>query len=142
MPAAPAVKKTDPSHPWRVRHVPAAEEQARDERLRQVYADAKPEVQAEVLARLLHRATKGDGVRIGTTRLTLKALREAQGVSLTDLAAQAGMQKSSLSRLENEDRNPTVKTLERIAAALGKRLVVRIEDLPEPGEAPPEPAGD
>ncbi len=72
----------------------------------------------------------------------MRSLRTDAGVSLTDLAAKAGMQKSSLSRLENEDRNPTVRTLERIAAALGKRLVVRVEDLPETlPEIPEEPGG-
>ena len=84
------------------------------------------------------RRRVGDGVAEGSSATDA-------GVSLTDLAAKAGMQKSSLSRLENQDRNPTVRTLERIAAALGKRLVVRVEDLPEedagPGDANPGDAG-
>ena len=72
----------------------------------------------------------------------MRSLRTDAGVSLTDLAARAGMQKSSLSRLENEDRNPTVRTLERVAAALGKRLVVRVEDLPpEEEDLSPEKDG-
>ena len=74
---------------------------------------------------------RGSGVAPRGAMALMKLLRTDAGVSLTDLAAKAGMQKSSLSRLENEDRNPTVRTLERIAAALGKRLVVRVEDLPE-----------
>jgi len=96
------------------------------------------------LAKAVRRVrARGQGVPVRGAMSLMRSLREEAGVSLTDLAAKAGMQKSSLSRLENEDRNPTVRTLERIAAALGKRLVVRLEDLPEPADAAAgEPAAD
>ena len=139
--ATPVAPKTD-EKPWRKTHAAGPEERARHERLRAEYAAARPEMRAQALAGLVRRATGGGGVPVTGALLTLKAVREAAGVSLTDLAAKAGMQKSTLSRLENGDRNPTVRTLERVAAALGKRLVVRLEDLPADDQPPADGRGD
>jgi ribosome-binding protein aMBF1 (putative translation factor) len=59
----------------------------------------------------------------------LNAAREAKGLSLTDLTALTGMDASALSKLESGQRtNPTVETLVRYAAAVGKRLVVSLAD--------------
>ena len=53
----------------------------------------------------------------------LKAEREHQGVSLSELSRRTGISKASLSRLENDRMaNPTVATLSRIADALGRRF--------------------
>jgi transcriptional regulator with XRE-family HTH domain len=55
----------------------------------------------------------------------LKAERQALGLSLSDLEEKSGIGRSALSRLENDkEPNPTVVTLTRYAAALGKHLVV------------------
>src|SRR5947207_12610971 len=55
----------------------------------------------------------------------LKREREAQGLSLADVEARTGISRAALSRLENlADANPTISTLERVATAMGKRLVV------------------
>ncbi|MGA2621869.1 MAG: helix-turn-helix transcriptional regulator [Thermoguttaceae bacterium] len=55
----------------------------------------------------------------------LKAERQAQGLSLSDVEERTGIGRSALSRLENEtEPNPTVVTLTRYAEALGKKLVV------------------
>lgn len=55
----------------------------------------------------------------------LKAERQAQGLSLSDVEEKTGIGRSALSRLENEtDLNPTVVTLARYAEALGKKIVV------------------
>ena len=113
---------------------PAA--RARYARMRAEIEAEKPALREQLFGDLVADLA-GAGVASEEALIALKALREAAGVSLTDLAARAGMQKSSLSRLENGDRNPTVRTLERVAAALGKRLVVRVEDLP--AGAPEEP---
>ncbi|SDL27330.1 transcriptional regulator, XRE family with cupin sensor [Modicisalibacter muralis] len=48
----------------------------------------------------------------------LQALRQARGWSLSQLAAQAGIAKSNLSRLEQGDGNPTLDTLWRLAMQL------------------------
>jgi len=59
----------------------------------------------------------------------LKSAREASGLSLTDMTERTGMDRSALSRLETGQRpNPTIETLVRYAEAVGKRLVVALED--------------
>ncbi len=53
----------------------------------------------------------------------LKQVRESAGVSLADLAEKSGIDKAALSRLENGvQANPTLETLARYAAALGKQI--------------------
>jgi len=62
----------------------------------------------------------------------LKAAREEQGLSLADLMERTGMDRSALSKLETGQRpNPTIETLVRYAAAVGKRLVVSLADAVE-----------
>ena|SRR5438067_2220558 len=61
----------------------------------------------------------------------LKKAREATGLSLADVAERSGIDKAALSRLENGVHdNPTVETLMRYAAALGKRLSWTLQDEP------------
>jgi predicted transcriptional regulator len=60
----------------------------------------------------------------------LKAAREAKGLSLADMTELTGMDRSALSKLESGQRsNPTVETLVRYAEAVGKRLVVSLDDV-------------
>jgi helix-turn-helix protein len=66
----------------------------------------------------------------------LKASREAAGLTLAEVSPRCGIDQPALSRLENgRTRNPTVDTLWRYAAAVGKRLVLTAEDIPEAGAA-------
>jgi transcriptional regulator with XRE-family HTH domain len=59
----------------------------------------------------------------------LNDAREAKGLSLADLTELTGMDRSALSKLETGQRlNPTVETLMRYAAAVGKRLGVSLEN--------------
>jgi DNA-binding XRE family transcriptional regulator len=52
----------------------------------------------------------------------LKAAREKMGLSLSDLTARTGMDRSALSKLETGQRaNPTIETLVRYADAVGKK---------------------
>lgn len=68
----------------------------------------------------------------------LKKAREAAGLSLADVAERSGIDKAALSRLESSVQdNPTVETLSRYAAAVGKKLTWTLQDLP----AEPAPAG-
>lgn len=61
----------------------------------------------------------------------LKKARETAGLSLADVAERSGIDKAALSRLENGVHdNPTVETLMRYAAALGKRLSWTLQDEP------------
>jgi DNA-binding XRE family transcriptional regulator len=59
----------------------------------------------------------------------LRAARVERGLSLAELTRLTGMDRSALSKLETGQRpNPTVETLVRYAEAVGKRLVVALED--------------
>ena len=63
--------------------------------------------------------------------IALKKVREAAGLSLADVAERSGIDKAALSRLENGVHdNPTVETLMRYAAAVGKKLTWTLQDLP------------
>ena len=65
------------------------------------------------------------GVELQQTVALLKAERIRQGLSLTDVNQRSGIEKSTLSRLENEeDANPTIATLSRYASAIGVKLTV------------------
>ena len=57
--------------------------------------------------------------------LNLRRLRAERGVSLSELARNAGVSKGTLSRLEAGSGNPRVETMANLAGALG----VTIDDL-------------
>lgn len=59
----------------------------------------------------------------------LKAAREGRGLSLPNMTDLTGMDRSAISKLESGKRpNPTIETLVRYAEAVGKRVVVTLED--------------
>jgi ribosome-binding protein aMBF1 (putative translation factor) len=59
----------------------------------------------------------------------LMEARISSGLSLADINERTGMDRSMLSKLERrEDANPTIETLNRIADAMGKKLVVSLVD--------------
>lgn len=67
----------------------------------------------------------------------LKSSREAAGLTLADLSIRCGIDQPALSRLENgHNLNPTIDTLWRYAAAVGKRLALSAEDIPDTRPAP------
>jgi len=71
--------------------------------------------------------TMGEYWELRKTFAALKALREQQGLSITDLAEQTGMDRAMISRLENGQLdNPTIATVTRYAKALGKKVVVSL----------------
>ena len=56
---------------------------------------------------------------------SLREAREEQGLSLADVAARTGIDRSALCRLENyRSINPTFATLTRYASAVGLRLTL------------------
>jgi DNA-binding XRE family transcriptional regulator len=68
----------------------------------------------------------------------LKKSREAAGLTLADISARCGIDQPALSRLENgHTQNPTLDTIWRYAAALGKRLVLFADDIQD--TRPPAP---
>jgi hypothetical protein len=67
----------------------------------------------------------------------LKASREAAGLTLAEVSARCGIDQPALSRLENgHTQNPTLDTLWRYAAAVGKRLVLSAEEIQDTRPVP------
>ena len=54
------------------------------------------------------------------------ACREERSLSQQGLADLTGIDRSDISRIENGNANPSLKTMKRIASGLGKRLEIRI----------------
>ncbi len=68
--------------------------------------------------------------------VAIRREREAQNLTLEQLAERAGMDAAALSRLETGKAfNPTISTIFRIAAALGKGLKLAFEDAVPPKTA-------
>ena len=109
------------------------EQEANELVLRQRFQQEKPSLQDLV--------ERGDIGQVFTMReywelcrtfAGLKALREQQGLSISDLAERTGMDRAMISRLENgQIDNPTIATVARYATALGKRVVVSLVDAQE-----------
>src|SRR4051812_3414120 len=58
---------------------------------------------------------------------TLRRVRTARGLSVSDLARASGVAKATLSGLESGSANPTLETLWALAAALGVSLGELVE---------------
>ena len=61
---------------------------------------------------------------------TLRKAREAAGLSQEELATRLKTKKPAISRIENHAEDIKLSTLEKVAAALGKRLTVKIASNP------------
>ncbi|NQU21123.1 MAG: helix-turn-helix transcriptional regulator [Candidatus Nealsonbacteria bacterium] len=99
-------------------------EKARYGKIREQIAEELPEIRqrAKVARRriLLKQLLKA-----------LKEERQRQGMSLGDLKQRSGIDRGSLSKLENDpDPNVTVNTLLKYAEAVGKTITVQLEDIP------------
>jgi transcriptional regulator with XRE-family HTH domain len=68
----------------------------------------------------------------------LRRLRVGRGLSQENLAVDAGIDRSYVSRLERGLENPTVGVLEQLADALCSE-VVEFFVIPAPDEPPPKP---
>ena len=74
----------------------------------------------------------GDYLAVSVFLHDLRKAREKAGLSLTDLEKRTGIDKATLSRLETgKQTNPTIETLSRYAAAVGKQLVMTLQDVPK-----------
>src|SRR3984893_17102229 len=67
----------------------------------------------------------------------IKRAREGAGLTLAEVSRRCGIDQPALSRLENgHNKNPTLDTLWRYAAAVGRRLVLTTEAIHEPQRGP------
>ena len=94
-----------------------AQERERHRQIRERVERDKPRLNREALA------VKAQMEATFAAMQTLKAERQKRGISLRRLAERTGIDKSNLSKLENDiNANPTLETLVRIARAIGGTL--------------------
>ena len=104
-----------------------AEEKERHTRIREQIQEELADIKKRAKQQLAEAMQRG--IAIQYTMAVLKAERVKQGLSLSDMKARTGIERSTLSRLENhEDANPTVNTLARYAEAVGKKVFVVFVD--------------
>jgi len=110
--------------------VQTPEKEAAERVLRERFQKERPSLQDLVESGDVPQVlTMGVYWELRKTFAVLKVLREAQGLSITDLAERTGMDRAMISRLENGQLdNPTIATMSRYAKALGKRVVVSLVD--------------
>ena len=115
-----AQRAGDPSHRLTRTRRLTAQQAARNRRIRAaVLAEIRPAAGSPAALAVQLRA-------LGSR---LKQERQRAGLSLTDLAKRTGIDKAYLSRLENaQQANTTLETLRRVAEALGKELVLALND--------------
>ena len=111
----------------RIEHVLSAAELSRLKLLRQQIDGEKDEIIAE--ARRHKAAHDATAARLRDVMRLLHCERTRQGLSLSDIQSRTGISPPALSRLETEpDANPTLTTIARYAAALGKDLQIPLTD--------------
>src|SRR4051812_12015297 len=106
--------------------VQTPEQEAAERALRDRFQAEKPTLD-ELIARgdVTQVLTMGEYWELRKTFAALKAVREQQGLSISDLAERSGIDRAMISRLENgQIDNPTIATVTRYAKALGKKVVV------------------
>ena len=101
------------------------EEAAKYRKIREEVESEKPEIIAKA-----HRARSETRRRQLTAIMQeLKAAREAKGLSLADSYERTGIDRSTISKLENvTNEDPTIDTLLRYAQVVGKRLQIQVVD--------------
>jgi ribosome-binding protein aMBF1 (putative translation factor) len=103
--------------PW------TAADRARHKAIRDKFQREKPTPEELQATGDYESMTVGSSVLAQVIAHDLKAARAASGLSLAEVSERTGMDPSALSRLENgRQPNPTVDTLWRYAAAVGKDL--------------------
>ena len=59
-----------------------------------------------------------------TIRQAIIDARNAEGLTQKELSTRSGIAQGDISKLENGSANPSVKTLQRLAKAMGKKLKI------------------
>jgi len=104
-----------------------AEQRELDE-IRERFQRERPSLDDLLATGEAHEAVAhGEYLDLRTMLVALKKHRQAQGLSLADVANRSGMDRSAISRLENGVYvNPTVDTLYRYAEALGTEITFSV----------------
>ena len=100
-----------------------AEERERYNRIREQIREELPDIRKRARQKLA--AAIQEGIALEHAMSVLKAERLKKGLSLAEMKERTGIERSALSRLENNaEANPTVNTLNRYADAVGKKVLV------------------
>ena len=106
------------------------EEQERHQRIREQIQEELPDIKQRAKQKLAEAMQRG--IAIQHTMAVLKSERVKKGLSLSDMKERTGIERSTLSRLENNaEANPTINTLTRYADAVGKKVFVVFADTDE-----------
>ena len=106
------------------------EEQERHKRIREHVQEELPDIEKRARQKLAEAVQHG--ITIQHTIALLKSERLKKGLSLADMKERTGIERSTLSRLENDAAaNPTVDTLTKYADAVGKKVCVVFADADE-----------
>jgi DNA-binding XRE family transcriptional regulator len=112
----------------------SAEERLREKRLRERLEKERPSLEDMLRSGDCDPdaiMTMGMYFDVQKALQALKQTRTQQGLSINDVAERSGLDRAVVSRLENgKQDNPTVATLMRYAASIGKRFLWSYEDLP------------
>jgi transcriptional regulator with XRE-family HTH domain len=110
-----------------------AEQQAKDKEVREMFEDWKPGPE-ELLAsgRWQGPITVEGQQEFWEAMRQVRALREAQGLTLKDVSVRCGIDVATLSKLENgKQANPTLFTMLLYVGAVGKRLHFSVRERPQ-----------
>lgn len=122
-----------------------AEERARERTLRDKLQTERPSLEDLVRSGACDSdsvMTMGMYFDVQHALQALKQERERCGLSIGDVAERSGLDRAVVSRLENgKQDNPTVATLMRYAAAVGKRFLWSYENLKRVTNGRALPAG-
>jgi hypothetical protein len=96
------------------------------QQLAQLAEQDKPESQKRY-QKILDNAMK-TGLHRRAAIATLIRLRKQQELNFEGMNARSGIDCTTAAELEERDADPTIKTLERYAQALGKKLLIVLAD--------------
>lgn len=79
---------------------------------------------------------EGNAILIENQKLTARdnvvgvfvECRKSKGLTQAELAQLAGMARPNITRFESGNYNPSLELLVKVAAAMGKKVVIRLED--------------
>jgi DNA-binding XRE family transcriptional regulator len=123
MSANNAAKTARPKVQW------TAEDRARHAAIREKFRDWHPSPEELIASgEAVNFDLRGEYRPLRPLLEEMKRAREAAGLTLAEVARRCGIDEPALSRLENgHNKNPTLDTLWRYAAALARRLVLTTE---------------
>lgn len=118
-----------------------AEDRARHKAIREMFRDWHPSPEELIASgEAANFDLHGEYRELRPFIEQMKQAREEAGLTLAEVSQRCGIDQPALSRLENgHNRNPTLDTLWRYAAAVGKRLVLTTEAIRDTRPAPKTP---